>query len=117
MKNFFINVVGVPENKILLSLEPTWKTINRDKDTIQERYWQAGQLKKKLLVFVYMSCHGRMTDKLWLVLNEEDFYIQNFSIEHWLSLWSRAFKDDTYTVGIADSCRDPWRQPEDYARK
>ena len=105
MKNFFINVVGVPEDKILLSLEPSWNTINRDKDKIEERYLQAHLLKKKLLVFVYMSCHGKMTDKLWLVLNEENFDIQNFRIEYWLSLWSGFFKDDTYTVGIADSCR------------
>ena len=70
-----------------------------------------------LLVFVYMSCHGKMYDKLWLVLNEENFYMRNFRIEEYLTIWSRTFKYYTYTVGIADCCREPWNKPEDYEQK
>ena len=64
-----------------------------------------------------MSCHGKMFDKLWLVLNEENFYRRHFRIEEWLTTWSGVFKDTTYTVGFADCCREPWHKPEDYEKK
>ena len=116
MKTFLRNVIGVPESEIFESKEPTWNQINRDKDEIEKRYYEAEHRRTKLLVFVYMSCHGKMFDKLWLVLNEGNFYKRHFRIEEWLTLWSETF-DNTYTVAIADCCRAPWQKPVDYEQK